>query len=68
MNELVRDPDFLGGIPVFRGTRVPVRNLFDYIVNGSSIKDFLEDFPTVSFEQVRQVLQAAEVHMEECAA
>tara|TARA_B110000908_G_C10170376_1_gene410532 strand:- start:524 stop:730 length:207 start_codon:yes stop_codon:yes gene_type:complete len=68
MNELVRDPDLLGGIPVFRGTRVPVRNLFDYLVNGSSIKDFLEDFPTVSFEQVRQVLQAAEVHMEECAA
>lgn len=68
MNELVRDPDLLGGIPVFRGTRVPVRNLFDYIMNGSSIKDFLEDFPTVSFEQVRQVLQAAEVHMEECAA
>ncbi len=68
MNELVRDPDLLGGIPVFRGTRVPVRNLFDYIVNGSSIKDFLEDFPTVSFEQIRQVLQAAEVHMEECAA
>ena len=68
MKELVRDPDFLGGISVFRGTRVPVRNLFDYIVNGSSIKDFLEDFPTVSFEQVRQVLQAAEVHMEECAA
>ena len=68
MNELVRDPDLLGGIPVFRGTRVPVRNLFDYLVNGSSIKDFLEDFPTVSFEQVRQVLQAAEVHKEECAA
>lgn len=53
---------------VFRGTRVPVSNLFDYIVNGSSLKAFLEDFPTVSFEQVRQVLQAAEVHMEECAA
>ncbi len=68
MNELVRDPDLLGGIPVFRGTRVPVRNFFDYILNGSSIKDFLEDFPTVSFEQVWQVLQAAEVHMEECAA
>lgn len=68
MNEVTRDPKCLGGLPVFRGTRVPVRNLFDYIVNGSSIKDFLEDFPTVSFEQVRQVLQAAEVHVEECAA
>ena len=64
----MRNHHAVSRIPVFRGTRVPVRNLFDYIVNGSSIKDFLEDFSTVSFEQVRQVLQAAEVHMEECAA
>jgi len=68
MDEVIRDPDFLGGSPVFRGTRVPVKNLFDYIVNGSSVKDFLEDFPTVSFEQVRHVLQAAEVHIEEGVA
>jgi uncharacterized protein (DUF433 family) len=68
MNVLVSDPDLLGGVPVFRGTRVPVKTLFDYIKNGSSVTDFLEDFPTVSFEQVRQVLQAAEIHMEECVA
>jgi uncharacterized protein (DUF433 family) len=68
MNELVKDPSCLGGLPVFRGTRVPVRNLFDYILNGSSLKDFLEDFPTVSFEQIRQVLQAAEVNLEASAA
>ena len=68
MNELVRDSSCLGGLPVFRGTRVPVRNLFDYIVNGSSVYEFLEDFPTVAFEQVRQVLQAAEVHIETTAA
>ena len=61
MNELVRDLGCLGGMPIFRGTRVPVRNLFDYMLNGSSVKDFLEDFPTVTFEQVRQVLQEAEV-------
>ena len=68
MNELESDPCCLGGISVFRGTRVPVKNLFDYIVNGDSVKDFLEDFPTVSFEQVKQVLQTAEVYMETTAA
>lgn len=68
MNELVRDLGCLGGMPIFRGTRVPVRNLFDYMLNGSSVKDFLEDFPTVTFEQVRQVLQEAEVHIETTAA
>jgi len=68
MNELESDPSCLGGLSVFRGTRVPVKNLFDYIVNGDSVKDFLEDFPTVSFEQVRQVLQVAEVYMETTAA
>ena len=68
MKEVLRDPEILGGIPVFRGTRVPARNLFDYLSNGSSVTEFLEDFPTVSFEQVRQVLQAAEVYTEGCAA
>ncbi|MGB6223593.1 DUF433 domain-containing protein [Haloferula sp.] len=68
MNEVVRDPEILGGVPVFRGTRVPIRNLFDYLVSGSTVKDFLEDFPSVSFEQVRQMLQAAEVAMEGQAA
>jgi len=68
MKEILRDPEILGGIPVFRGTRVPARNLFDYLSNGSSVPEFLEDFPTVSFEQVRQVLRAAEVYTEDCAA
>jgi len=53
--------DILGGVTVFFGTRVPIRNLFDYLLAGETIKDFLEDFPTVSFEQVRYVLQSAEV-------
>jgi len=53
--------EVLGGTLVFNGTRVPVRNLFDYLVAGDSIKEFLEDFPTVSYEQVRHVLQSAEV-------
>jgi len=60
--------DILNGVTVFKGTRVPVRNLFDYLVAGDTIKDFLEDFPTVSFEQVRQVLQHAEVAIEKSEA
>ena len=64
----MRDPEILGGLPIFRGTRVPIRNLFDYLKRGGTVEEFLEDFPTVSFEQVRQVLQAAEVAVEEHAA
>jgi uncharacterized protein (DUF433 family) len=56
--------DVLGGAVVFSGTRVPVRNLFDYLVAGETVKDFLADFPTVSFEQVRHILQSAEVAVE----
>ena len=56
--------EVLNGVTVFVDTRVPVRNLFDYLVAGESVKDFLEDFPTVSFEQVRHVLQRAEVAIE----
>jgi len=68
MNEITRDPEILGGVPVFRGTRVPARNLFDYLLHGDNVAAFLNDFPTVSFEQVRQVLQAAEVAVEGNAA
>ncbi len=58
----------LNGTLVFTGTRVPVRNLFDYLVAGDSVKIFLEDYPTVSFEQVRHILQTAEVAIENTAA
>ncbi len=68
MSEIVTDSKILGGIPVFKGTRVPLRNLFDYLVHGDSIKVFLEDFPSVSFEQVRQVLLKAEVDLLEKTA
>ncbi|MGH9833152.1 MAG: DUF433 domain-containing protein [Blastocatellia bacterium] len=46
------DPEKLGGTPVFRGTRVPIRNFFDYIEGGDTVEDFLDDFPTVEGEQV----------------
>ena len=52
--------DILGGIPVLYGTRVPVKNLTDYLAAGDTIEDFLEDFPTVSREQVLQFLGSNE--------
>jgi len=60
MNAVEVDEKKMGGVMVFRGTRVPVRNLFDYLKAGESVKDFLEDFPSVNYEQVREVLQKAE--------
>ena len=54
-----RDPDIMGGTPVFTGTRVPVQNLVDYLEGGESIDDFLEGFPTVKREQVIGFIEAA---------
>lgn len=54
---ITRDPEEMHGTPVFRGTRVPVQTLFDYIENGESLDDFLEGFPTVSRELTVQVLE-----------
>jgi uncharacterized protein (DUF433 family) len=56
---IVRDRDILGGIPVFYGTRVPVDNLIDYLMTGGTIDEFLDDFPTVSKEQVVRFLETA---------
>jgi uncharacterized protein (DUF433 family) len=56
---IVKDPDILSGIPVFRGTRVPVQNLIDYLVTGETIDSFLDDFPTVKREMVLQFLELA---------
>ena len=53
------DPEILGGTPVFVGTRVPVRNLLDYLEGGDSLDDFLEDFPTVTREQAIAALEFA---------
>ena len=54
---VVRDSDVLSGIPVFRGTRVPVKNLIDYLTTGETIDTFLDDFPTVSRHQVIRFLE-----------
>ena len=52
------DPEILGGTPVFVGTRVPLRNLIDYLEGGYSLDEFLDDFPSVSREQVIAALEA----------
>jgi uncharacterized protein (DUF433 family) len=54
------DPEILGGTPVFFGTRVPIKNLFDYLETGDSIEVFLEDFEAVSKEQVIKVLEMSQ--------
>jgi uncharacterized protein (DUF433 family) len=54
---ITRDAEVMHGTPVFRGTRVPVRTLFEYLENGESLDDFLEGFPTVSREIAIQVLE-----------
>jgi uncharacterized protein (DUF433 family) len=53
------DPDILGGTPVFVGTRVPLRNLIDYLERDRSVDEFLDAFPSVSREQVVAALEAA---------
>ena len=53
------DPEILGGTPVFFGTRVPVKNLFDYLEGGYTIEQFLEQFPTVSRSQAVAALELA---------
>ncbi|MDH5718270.1 MAG: DUF433 domain-containing protein [Spirochaetia bacterium] len=57
---ITTDKDILGGTPVFKGTRVPVQALFDYLEAGDSINTFLADFPTVSKEQALNLLKSAE--------
>lgn len=51
------DKEIMGGTPVFFGTRVPIKNLFDYLETGDSIEIFLEDFEGVGREQVIKVLE-----------
>lgn len=52
-----RSSNVLSGTPVFAGTRVPVRTLFDYLEAGKSINEFVQDFPSVTQEQVLEVLK-----------
>jgi uncharacterized protein (DUF433 family) len=56
---IVRDPEILGGTPVFRGTRVPFQTLLDYVEGGDTLNEFLDDFPTVTREAAIRALQHA---------
>ena len=56
---ITKDPDILGGTPVFRGTRVPFQALLDYLEGGQTLDEFLEDFPTVSREAAVLALEHA---------
>jgi uncharacterized protein (DUF433 family) len=56
---ITRDPEVMGGTPVFRGTRVPVQTLLDYLEAGESIDDFLDGFPSVIRVQVVALLEQA---------
>lgn len=54
-----RDPEILGGTPVFIGTRVPVKTLFDYLEAGDSLEVFLDEFPSVTRDQAVAALERA---------
>jgi uncharacterized protein (DUF433 family) len=56
---ITHSPEVLGGEPVFAGTRVPVKSLFDHLEAGDSIDDFLDGFPSVRREQVVTLLKEA---------
>ena len=60
MDLITVDPDILGGTPVFKGTRVPVKTLFEYLEDNYSLEEFLECFPSVTREMARRVLERSE--------
>ena len=62
------DPKIMGGSPVFRGTRVPVQTLLDYLEAGDSIDEFVEGFPSVRRDQVIAFLEEATDRLVETAS
>jgi uncharacterized protein (DUF433 family) len=62
-----RDPEVMGGTPVFLGTRVPVQTLLEYLEGGETIDEFLIGFPSVTRDQVMQFLAAAKEYLVESA-
>jgi uncharacterized protein (DUF433 family) len=58
---IVSDPDVMSGTPCFRGTRVPFKNLIDYLEGGHSLGEFLRQFPTVTQEMAVQALKVARI-------
>jgi uncharacterized protein (DUF433 family) len=60
MQLITVNPNILGGTPVFKGTRVPVRTLFEYLERGYSLEEFLECFPSVTKDMACRVLERSE--------
>jgi uncharacterized protein (DUF433 family) len=58
-NAIVKDPDILGGEPVFRGTRVPFKILIEYLEGGDTLDQFLEQYPSVSRELAIDAIEEA---------
>jgi len=54
------EPEILSGEPLFYGTRIPMKNLFDYIETGETLENFLGDFPSVTREQALNLFESAE--------
>ena len=59
------NPEIMGGTAVFKGTRVPVQTIFDYLEGGDSLADFLDDFPSVDKEKAIEVLEMAKLTLTE---
>jgi uncharacterized protein (DUF433 family) len=56
---IISDPEILSGMPVFRGTRVPFKNLLDYLEGGHTLNEFLDDFPSVTHTAAITALEHA---------
>lgn len=60
LNEHINiDPEIMSGAPVFTGTRLPIQNLFDYIEGGNDLSEFIDDFPSVTYDAAVTVLELA---------
>jgi uncharacterized protein (DUF433 family) len=59
MRAIARDPETMHGVAVFRGTRVPVQTLFEYLEGGETLEDFLQGFPTVTRQLALEALEEA---------
>jgi uncharacterized protein (DUF433 family) len=57
---ITTDPDILGGTPVFKGTRVPVKTLFEYLEDNYTLEEFLDCFPSVTRDMARRILEQSE--------
>jgi len=57
---IVRDPEVMSGTPVFVGTRIPIKTLFDYLKGGDSLDEFLENYPAITHAQAHAVLDHAQ--------